>query len=377
MLVEDGPLKWVQDNREETRVHAIKYLITLGMLLASQVSFAAVPVFGTTAESKYARELVPPQGKAIVYIYQREQDGTGVSPTIWLNNYEIGRIVPGSFTVWQLAPGRLGLRVGGTDPASLSLISQAGKVYLFRLSVTQTASGPKAQLESLPGNYRGDLTTTRFIKNPRQLTAEAVQVPAKPITPPVATTKPVTKPKTKPRVERAVALEPGGMALLLKLGTLSLANDTQTILGTDRSFDKSASGPYAVEFYYQFQDSMTVGGEFLGYKATFTTTGFNDTHDVSVHVLLANAKQYYRTDTRLQPFIGAGVGVATTDVSGPTISGNTSGFAYQLMAGVEYRSENIGFFGEAKYVGANTKSSNDQNIDASGTGLFAGIVFHY
>jgi opacity protein-like surface antigen len=152
--------------------------------------------------------------------------------------------------------------------------------------------------------------------------------------------------------------------------------DTQTILGVDRSFDKSASGIYAIEAYYQLDDGLAVGGELLGYKSQFTTPSNTDTGDVTAHVLLANAKQYYRTDTRVQPFIGAGIGIATTSVSG-SISGNTSGFAYQLMAGLEYRASNVGVFGEAKYVGANTKTSNGQKVDATGIGFFAGVAFHF
>jgi opacity protein-like surface antigen len=357
-------------------VQALKYLLLLFMLVLNHFAFANVPVFGSSAESKYARELTPPKGKAIVYIYQRKQDGAGVSPIIKLNKYEIGRIVPGSFTVWQLAPGRLELHVGGVEPVSLSLTSQAGKVYLFRLSVTQTVAGPKAQLESLPATYRTDLAATQYIKNPRQVTPAVVQIPAKPVTPPTTPPAAAAKPVAEPQPEPEMAWQAGGVALLLKIGTLSLSKDTQTILGVDRSFDKSASGIYAIEAYYQLDDGLAVGGELLGYKSQFTTPSNTDTGDVTAHVLLANAKQYYRTDTRVQPFIGAGIGIATTSVSG-SISGNTSGFAYQLMAGLEYRASNVGVFGEAKYVGANTKTSNGQKVDATGIGFFAGVAFHF
>jgi opacity protein-like surface antigen len=373
-------------SEEGSSVQLSKYLFFIILLSASQWVTAAEPQFGSDHETRYARNLVPRQGKALVYIYQRAQDGVGPSPTIWLNNYEIGRIVPGSFTVWQLAPGRLGLRVDGVEPVSLSLISQAGKVYLFRLSVTQTQAGPKAQLESLPSSYRSDLAATRFIKNPLQVTPTLVQAPApaKPVTPPpavatVAKPKPEvkTKPASPPRSEPVPSWQAGDVGLQLKLGSLSLSQQNQNILSSDRTFDKSASSPYGVEVYYQFDDGLVTGGELLGYKAHFTTTGLSDTHDVSVLMLLADVKQYYSTDSRLQPYLGAGIGVATTSVSGPTISGNTSGLAYQIEAGLEYRLASFGIFGEAKYLGAKTKSSNDQTVDVSTTGFFAGIAFHF
>ena len=354
-------------------MQGIKYLLLVAMLVTSQVTIAAPPVFGTASETKYARDLAPPKGKALIYIYQREQDGSGASPTIWLNNYEIGRIVPGSFTVWQLAPGRLNLRVGSTEPATLSVLSQAGKVYLFRLTVAQTNAGPKAQIESLPDSYRGDMAETQLIKNPRQVTAVAVQTPAKPaVSAPMAT----TKPKPRAHQKATMALQPGGVGIMLKLGSLSLSNQTQTILGSDRNFDKSASGPFGLEAYFQSDSGLATGGELLGYKAHFTTVGGATSGDAAVLVALANVKQYYRTDTNLQPYIGAGLGAALTKVSGTAFTGNTAGFAYQLVGGVEYRLDTMGFFAEAKYLGAKTKDSNSQTIDVGGTGFYLGIAFH-
>ena len=370
---------------------AVKFLVISVMLLMSHVVLAAVPVFGSTTESNYARQLVPPGNKAIVYIYQ-QNDSSGVSPSIQINNYEIGRLVPGSFTVWKLSPGKLKIGVGGTNPTSVSIISQAGKVYLFRLSVVQTSAGPRAQLTGLPGSFRSDLATMRLIKNPRAVTSLAGRVPAKPKEPVkkkkpakrATQAKPVEKPRSAPRFDLSsdpasqpdVAIAPGGIGLMLKVGALTLSEDTQTILGSARQFDESVSGPYAIEGYYQFDSGFAFGGELMGYTAVFTTAGVNQ-HDVDVTILFANVKNYFRVDSSLQPYIGAGIGAATTDISGPTIGGSTSGLAYQLMAGIEYRSTNIGLFGEFKYVGADTESDNNETIDVSATGILAGVSFHF
>ena len=345
------------------------------MLLVSHVVVAAEPVFGTSAEGKYLREIKPPKGKAVVYIYQRQGDGSGASPMIWLNNYQIGRLVPGAFTIWQLAPGQLNLRVEGTDSAGFSLVSEAGKVYLFRVVMTQTATGPMAQLIRMPESYRTDLAATQLLKNPGAVTAAAVVAPSKQSEPPAqaATDKPATQSSPQP----GAAIVPGGIGLMLKLGSMTLAEDTQTIYGIERNYDDNVSGLYAIEAYYQFASGFTVGGELLSYSTTFTTSGLNDTHDVDVYTLLANAKQYFRPYTSLQPYIGAGVGIAATDVSGPTVQGNTSGLAYQLIAGIEYRGKTIGGFGELKYLGADTESDDSQSIDVSGTAMLAGIAFHF
>jgi len=360
-------------------VKGVRYLLIPLILVMSHTVLAAEPVFGTDAESKYTREIRPPKGKAIVYIYQRQQDGTGVSPTIWLNNREIGRLVPGSFTVWQFSPGQVNVRVDGRPPASLSIATQAGRIYLFRLTVTQTAAGEAAQLKLMPESYRGgDLAATRLIKNPREVTASVARAPAAvpapaPAGKPAATEQAAAKPAARPKA----APTTGGYALQFKTGALTLSEDRQTILGAERSFDDSASGLYGIEAYYQFPSGVTVGGEIIGYTAEFTTTGLDDRHDVDVLIILANARQYFRTSTNLQPFIGAGIGVASTDTSGPTIAGTTAGLAYQLLAGVEYRLENFGVFGEYKFISADTESDNNEKIDVSGSGLFAGISFHF
>ena len=364
-------------------MRATRIMFVLVTLVICQAVSAAEPVFATAAETKYARELVPPKGKAIVYIYQHQQGGAGVSPTIWLNNYKIGRLVPGSFTVWQLAPGRLEIKVGGVEPVSLSLISQAGKVYLFRLTVSQSEVGAKAQLESLPAAYRTELAQSRYIKNPRQVTPIVVRTPAKPAALPATEGKAKPKPRAQPKFRET--FQAGGVGVLLKTGTFSLSKQTQTILGADQHYDKSASGIFDVEAYYQFGDGLAYGGELLSYTAHFTTVGASTSGDVKVLALMANIKQYFRTQANLQPYLGAGIGVATTSVSG-VANGSSSGLAYQLVAGLEYRVSSYGFFGEVKYVGASTKtkyvntstnSSIDEKIDGTGSGLFAGIVFHF
>lgn len=342
-------------------MQVVKYILLLVMLVVSHAAFATPPVFGTAAQNRHAHAFAPPKGKAIVYIYQRRGDGKGVSPTIWLNKYKVGRLIPGAFTVWKLSPGRLKISVGGIKPISISFNSRAGKIYRFRLSVTQTSAGPKARLMRMHESSRSEIAKTWWIKNPRTVTT-------------VATKRKRTKhAKAKPDVP----VVPGDVGLMFKAGALSLSEDTQMILGDDYSFDQSVSGLYAIEAYYQYDSGFTLGAEILRYTAAFTTVGLNDTHEINVTILSANAKKYFRTISSLQPFIGVGIGYVRTNISGPTLTGNTDGFSYQVMTGLEYRGNNIGVFGEVKYVGAKTESDNDVSIDVSGAGVFAGIALHF
>lgn len=350
-----------------TGLKAVKCILLLVLMQVSYAASADAPVFATTTQSNYARKFVPPKGKAVVYIYQRRGDGKGVSPTIWLNKYKVGRLVPGAFTVLKLSPGRLKIRVNANKPAHLSIVAKAGKIYRFRLSVTQTAAGSRARLIEYP---RSDMASTRWIRNPRTVTSVATRSPG-------ATKRARAKPVRKSRRNRGQVVVPGDIGLMFKVGALTLSEDTQMITGANRRFDNSVSGLYAIEAYYQFDTGLTLGGEIMHYTTEFTTVGFNDRHDVDVIVLMANTKKYFHTSSRLQPFIGVGIGFASTNISGPAINGYTYGLAYQLMAGVEYRGTNMGVFGEVKYVGADTESKYDVNIDVSGIGIFAGIAFHF
>jgi len=159
--------------RERILVQVVRYIVVLGVLLMlNQIAAASTAVFAKAYETRYAQQMKPPRGKALVYIYEREQ-GSATSPRIWLNNYEIGRLVPGSFTVWQLAPGRLELRVGGSNPTTLSLQTQAGKVYPFRLDVI----GDSAKIDGMPLSFRSELASLQLIKNPRQVVATAKPSP--------------------------------------------------------------------------------------------------------------------------------------------------------------------------------------------------------
>jgi len=377
---------------EDAIVKAVKFLIFIFLLVSSHSLWAAEPVYGTSKESKYAREFSPRKGKASVYILQTHESSGTTSPKIWLNNYEVGRTVPGTFAVWQMPAGRLNIRVDGVNPAQLSLVLGAGKAYLIRLSVRQTGAGLVPQLVALPESYRTDLARFRWLKNPRDVSFAAEQQ-AVPIAPKVNASSEPARPATEAvKQERTVQVEesdasaqpgrpikPGGVAVIVKAGALTLSEESQNITvgvtNYDLAFDDSASGPFAVEAYYQYPSGFTIGGEILSYTAQFTTS--SNLHDMDVLVFSANAKKYFRDRSSFQPFIGAGIGYALTDISGPILTGNTSGISYQLMVGAEYRTESIGLIAEYKIIGADTEDDSGQSIDVSGSGIFAGVAFHF
>jgi len=375
------------------------FLITiLAMFMVSNVATAAVPVFGTNSESQYARDFSPPQGKAVIYIYQRKEDGRGVSPSIKLNNYVIGRLVPGSFTVWKLSAGQVTIQVAGVKTVGYSFKTKPGAIYRFRLIVKQTSAGARAELRFMSTSGQNDILGTRLLKNPKSVTnstksapviaaapiAPKVTQPVKPAPPPAPKQTPKPAPEPTPEAKQTSQSDYDGddfseenFGLMVKTGVMTVSNTTQFIVGEDRSFDSSTSAPTALDAYYQFASGLTVGGEYMQYTANFTSVGLSDTHEVDVTLLMATLKQYFRTDSSLQPFIGAGIGSVTTDISGPAVIGDASGLAYQLMGGIEYRFNNFGVFGEVKYINAVSKSDNEEKVDVSGIGILTGIALHF
>jgi opacity protein-like surface antigen len=361
-------------------------LSALVIFAANDIVSAAEPIYGQPDETKRIRDAMPVPGRAIIYIYRRHDDTGGPSPVIYLNTYQVGRLLPGTFTSWRVSPGQIEVRAEGLQTTRLPLTSQAGNIYLIRVSVKESARGVNARLTRVrPDARASELAGTQLLKNPREIPA-ALPKPA-PVAPPPPRVAPAPtpppappppKPKPKAKVAPAKQIPPTKAAVILKLGTLTLADDTQDLFGMDQTFDDTASGVYALEGLYQLPHGITIGGELIGYSTEFTTTGTTNKHDVDVLEFFVNAKKYFRSDRLIQPFVGVGVGAATTDVSGPTISGDTSGLAYQLMAGVEFRFNRVmGLQVEAKYIGAETEDDNNEKIDVSGTGVFLGVGLHF
>ena len=353
-------------------------LCALAIFFASTAASAAQPIYGSPDETRRIRDAMPAKGRAIIYIYRRHDDTGPPSPVIWLNTYQVGRLLPGTLTAWRVSPGQIEIRAEGVKTRKLPLTSEAGNIYLVRVSVKQTARGATARLTLVPSDARrSELAGLQLLKNPREIPETLPKAP--PVTPPPPAKPPAPpppKPEAKPK-RKAAPIAPSKFAVIFKVGTLTLADDRQTLFGVDRTFDDSASGVYALEGLYQLPNAITLGGELISYSTEFTSSGLSDKHDVDVLSLFFNAKKFFRSDRRIQPFIGAGLGAASTDVSGPTVKGDTSGVAFQVMAGVEFRFNRLGLQVEAKYLSADTEDDDNEKIDVSGTGVFLGLGVHF
>lgn len=163
---------------------------------------------------------------------------------------------------------------------------------------------------------------------------------------------------------------------MLKFGSFSLANDSQDILGAARAFDTSASSVASFEGEWFVRPDISLGLEVTKFSNDYSTPSATAIGSTDTTAVLLNAKRYFLPGGAWQPYIGAGLGSATVDFSG-AITGSTSGFAPQAVAGIQWRADQLALRAEYKYLKADTKDNGGQKVDMSGGGLFLGIGFYF
>ncbi len=177
--------------------------------------------------------------------------------------------------------------------------------------------------------------------------------------------------------------QPNTFALTIKTGDLRLVDDSQTISGSDRVFDKSAGSIFAIEGEGRLQreaENLSLGGEVIRYRNLFRRAsapggGFEDT--MYTHAFLIKSKYYFRPGKALQPYLGGGIGTAWVhDFSGP-ISGFADGLAYQGFLGMLLRADRFGMRVEYMALRARAADNNGERIDASSRGVFVGLSFFF
>jgi len=353
-------------------------LLILGITQAQ----AAVQL-ATPEQDRYAKQAVPPAGKALIYVYRLGDAIPQTSPTLWLNNRNSGQLEPRTYGMWAAGPGRLEVRAGRADATPLTITCEAGRIYFVQLAVNADGS---VRLHQVPyGGGRTGLHTARLVLDPAiAARAAAAPKPAAPVPAPApakelvaAKTAPAKKPESKTtQEERDVPTDRGtsGITFIAKAGSFQLASDSQTILGASRSFS-AASTASGLEGEWRLENGFAFGMELFGHTQDYSTAGV-PSGDVSVTNVFVNAKKYFRPGAIVQPYLGAGIGAASSSFSG-AITGSAGGFALQGMTGIAFRWQHFGIYTELKYTRAEVEDSAGQAVDVSGTGLFAGMSVQF
>lgn len=364
------------------------------LILLTQPTFAVS--MASPEQDRQAKQATPAPGKALVYVYRLNDSESDSTPGIWLNGRASGNLPPRTYGMWAAGSGRLDIRAGAADAKPLSFTCEAGRVYFVQLSVNKDRSISLRQVAY--GVGRTDLQQARLVLDPalaaraaapaKQAAAPVPSPAPAPVkqTPVVRETPKVTKPAPAPRVvadEEEPEQAASGVTLIFKLGSFTLASESQTILGRSRSFS-ATNVAYGAEGEWRFQNGFALGVELFGHGQEYSTAGATGSGDMTVTSFLFNAKKYFRPSAVVQPYLGVGIGSMVTDFSAGDssgtagITGSAVGFAFQGMAGVAFRWRHVGIYSELKYVSAETEGTEaltgvKETVDASGIGLFGGL----
>lgn len=321
--------------RIRNKFRLLALCLSLLFPLMSQAATLASP-----EEDRKAKQALPAQGKALLYLY-RTDSGARVSPTVRLNNRELGALAPRTYYMLQIAPGRVDLRAG--DEAPFSVRAQDGRIYFIHLDVGRDGEGKLEQVSY--GRGRREVHAARLA---REGQPETVQ-------------------RDKLREEAGTAR--AGFNILAKGGLFTLASGSQTVLATALDID-TASTALGLEGEWITATGWAFGAEYLGHSHGYTSAGGSG--DLSATVIMLNVKKYFRYGSTVQPYLGVGIGSAAAKMSG-AINGSAGGSAFQAMGGVAFRGKHVGGYTELKYQGAKAEDANGEAVDVGGVGLFAGI----
>ncbi len=359
----------------------ITFLLGSSLLILGTTQAQAAVSLATPEQDRYAKQAVPPSGKALVYVYRLDDAKPQASPRLWLNKRDSGHLQPRTYGMWAAGAGRLEIRAGRVDATPVKITCVAGRVYFVQLAVNADGS---VTLRQVPyGTGRTAMGQARLVLDPAiAARAAAAPRPAAPAPAPAkkpaaAKAAPVKKPVVKATQQESAAPTgkgTSGVTLIAKLGSFQMASDSQIILGSSRSFS-AANMAYGLEGEWRLENGFAFGMELFGHAQDYTTAGLAS-GDMAVTNVFFNAKKYFRPGAIVQPYIGAGIGAASASFSG-AITGSAGGAAVQGMAGVAFRWQWVGIYTEFKYENAETEDAAGEKVDVSGTGLFAGMSVQF
>jgi len=169
-----------------------------------------------------------------------------------------------------------------------------------------------------------------------------------------------------------------GFSLILKGGSFSLGSTSQDIDATDAvtggtitfttRLSQTAS-VYGLEGEWVDESGWAFGGEVLVHNHDYTTVpvGVLGQGEMQVVTAVFTTKKYFRPGALVQPFLGAGLGLASVNMSGQ-LEGSGAGFAAQAVGGLAFRWTHVGLYTEARYRLAATA-----DVYASGAAFLAGV----
>jgi opacity protein-like surface antigen len=355
---------------------------------------------------------IPPAGRALVFVFRVDREPVAAQVPVVVNREAVGSLANGTFVTATVSPGRTEIRIGERLVRTLTFSAAGNQSYFVRVQALDARLPVRidAQPVSEPEGRRAIAQSRHVGIAPVVVIPPVVAPPvaAPPVTPPPVAAPPVVTPPPAPPpvvtppvvapappVEPAVVAEPpavkpapapevaapserpreSGFALIAGAGSFKLANGRQTVAGFPSTYDDSSKSVFGVEGEWRFGSGFAVGGEYFTYKNDLVSTATIPNAQQKVHTVMLNGKYYFHAADWLYPFVGVGVGQASASYSGG-LTGNATGFAYQGLAGVEFRFKSVGLYVQYKYLSSEVGDSG-REVKVGGSGVLGGISISF
>jgi hypothetical protein len=169
------------------------------------------------------------------------------------------------------------------------------------------------------------------------------------------------------------------VAITLRGGVYTVADERQLMDGSTALLDTKAISPIGLEVEWRQPTGFAAGGEVFYFRNNWTDSGLGLAGDVDTISVTMNGKYYLGIANFVYPYLGVGLGYAESSFSG-NARGNAGGFAYQGLAGVEFRFKYIGVNLGYKYLVADVRSKNSlgktETNSMGGSGTLLGLTAH-
>ena len=339
------------------------------------------------------RRATPPPGKALVFVFRIDPKPLPTLVPVIMNEVRVGELANGTFISTTIGPGRNYLRIGDRVPSTLEvtanqsyfvLVRALGDPQSMRLEV-QRVSETEGRRSLAQSRFAGAAAATAAPPPKPSPAPVTTAPPPKPSPAPVTTAPPpkpspapvTTVPPPKPSPSPAAMSTPSeahrdwNFALIARAGTFKMANENQVVAGLPSTFDTTSTSVFGVEAEWRGKGGIAVGGEVFHYNNDLVLPGIIPNAQQEVLAILANGKYYFRLTNWFYPFVGAGVGLANVSYS-DGLTGTASGLAFQALAGMEFRFNQIGVNVQYKYLDA-TAGNTGKEVKVGGSGILAGV----
>lgn len=332
------------------------------------VALLGLLVGGLGAPSVYAdddaRRATPAPGKSLIFVFRSERETVSSAVPVSVNGARVGELANGTFVTVTVKPGTTFLRAGDRVLTTLALEAEVNKSYFVWVEGIPGVLPVRSEMRLVSESAgRRSIAQSRFVG------VAPVAAVATPQRQPSASSPRPAPSQPQPPVASDNEWK---VAIIPKAGTFKLAEGRQIVGGLPSDYDTKSGSVLGFEVEGRNATGLALGGEVFSYQNDLAASGTALRAEQKVLAAMANAKYYFRAASALYPFVGGGIGFASVSYSGD-LTGDINGFAYQGMAGIEFRIQQFGISAQYKFLSSTAEDSSGEKIKVGGSGVLLGL----